>query len=52
MSLIVQRLLKYVLPKDDEDKFSNWNQHVLTSRQIRYAALNTIAHLEVYKKLT
>ena len=51
LSLLVKRLTNYWLPKDDEDKFSNWNQDVLTSRQIAYAAKDALAHLDCYEKL-
>ncbi|KAL7532711.1 hypothetical protein ACHAXR_004793, partial [Thalassiosira sp. AJA248-18] len=51
LALLVKRLLKYHLPKEDEDKFSDWNRSVLLEPQIAYASKDALAHLDVYEEL-
>lgn len=51
LSVLVDRLLGYRLPKDDEDRFADWNITTLTEQMIKYAALDAIGHLQCYEKL-
>jgi hypothetical protein len=51
MKALVSVILNQQLRKEDNDRFSNWEQHELTTQQEHYATLDVTKPLEMYEKL-